>query len=147
MVYFMSFYPILSKVHSGTAILLLSLAIVSVVISVLIAVKPAVDPANAGLVRKANIVGTIELIIALMVTLTGVIAVFSGSWVWSEFWVWLSMVTMVFYTGALIFLTRPARLAVADGGSAVKTGLQVILQIGHVLLLFVAYALMFLKPQ
>ena len=143
----MSFYPILSKVHSGTAILLLSLAIISVVISVLIAVKPAVDPANAGLVRKANIVGTIELVIAGLVTLTGAIAVFTGSSVWSDFWVWLTMVTMVFYIGALTFLTRPARLDVADGGSAIKTGLQVILQIGHVLLLLVAYSLMFLKPQ
>lgn len=133
-------------IHSGTAILLFSLAIISVIISVLIAVKPAVDPANEGMMKKANTVGLIELIVAGIVILTGVIAVFIGNWAWSQSWLWMSLMVMVFYCAALIFVTKPARLDVPKGGSAIKTGLQVILQIGHVLLVIVAFALMLLKP-
>jgi len=133
-------------VHSGAAILLFSLAIISVLIAVLIAVKPAVDPANARLVKKANIVEMIEIIVAVVVAMTGMIAVVTGAWPWSQLWVWLSLVIMVFFIAALIFITRPARMSVAIGGSEVKTGMQVILQMGHVLLLFVTFALMFLKP-
>jgi len=142
----MSSYEILSRVHGGTSILLFSLAIISVLISVLIAVKPAADQANAGLLKKANAIGLIENIVAVILTITGLIAVFMGSWRLSELWLWMSLMIMVFYSLALIFITKPARLAVPIGGSAVKTGLQVILQIGHVLLLFVAFALMVLKP-
>ena len=142
----MSSYDVLYKVHGGTSILLLSLAIISVLIAILIAVKPAADPANEGLVKKANIVGLIENFVVVIVTLTGVIAVFMGTWAWSQSWLWMSLMIVVFYSVALIFITKPARLAVAEGGSAVKTGLQVILQIGHVLLLVVAFALMVLKP-
>ncbi len=142
----MSFSPVLIIVHSGTAILLYSLAIISVIIAVLIAVKPAADPANEGLLRKANAVGLVESIVAVIVTLTGVIAVFMGPWSFSQLWLWLSLMTMVFYSAALLFVTKPARLVVAKGGSAVKCGMQVALQIGHVLLLNVAFGLMLLKP-
>jgi hypothetical protein len=138
--------PALSSVHGGMAILLFSLAIISVVIAVLIAVKPAADPANKRLLKKANTLTLIEFIVAGIVTISGVIAVFTGSSEWSQQWIWLSMTIMVFYTLALVLITKPARLDVAVGGSAVKTGLQVTLQMGHVLLLFVAFALMFLKP-
>jgi len=133
-------------VHSGAAILLFSLAIISVLISVLIAVKPAVDPANSSLVKKANFVGLVELIVVGVVTLTGAIAVFLGSLSWSQSWLWMSLMIMVFYTVALIFVTKPARMSVAKGGSEIKVGMQVILQMGHVLFLFVAFALMLLKP-
>jgi hypothetical protein len=53
---------------------------------------------------------------------------------------------MVFYIAALQWITKPARLAVAKGGSEIKSGMQVVLQMGHVLLLFGAFALMQLKP-
>jgi hypothetical protein len=142
----MSCYLTLSAIHSGMGILLFSLAIVSVVISVLIAVKPAADQAHAGLMKKANVVGLIEFVVAGILALTGVIAVFMGTWEWSELWLWMGLMIMVFYCTALVFVTKPARMAVPKGGSAVKTGLQVVLQMGHVLLLFVAFALMVLKP-
>jgi uncharacterized membrane protein len=136
----------LSMVHSGASILLFSLAIISVVISVLIAVKPAIDSANERLVTKANTVGLIEIIVAGVVILTGLIAMFMGAWPLSQLWLWMSLMVIVFYCVALIYVTKPARMAVAEGGSAIKTGLQVVLQMGHVLLLFVAFALMLLKP-
>jgi hypothetical protein len=58
----------------------------------------------------------------------------------------MSLMVMAFYIVALEWITKPARLTVAEGGSQVKSGLQVVLQMGHVLLLFVAFALMELKP-
>ena len=142
----MSFYPLLGKLHGGASLVLFLLAMTSVVISVLIAVKPAADQANDALRRKANFVGLIELIVAVIITVTGGIAVYLGSWSISDLWLWMSLMIMAFYCFALIFVTKPARMAVSDGGSAVKTGMQVILHIGHVLLIFVAYALMLLKP-
>jgi hypothetical protein len=142
----MSFDPTLSQFHGGAAILLLSLAMISVVISVLIAVKPAADPANITLVKKANFVGMIELIVAVFVALSGLIAMVMGSLPLSQLWLWLSLMVMVFYIAALVWVTKPARLVVAEGGSAVKSGMQVILQIGHVLLVFVAFTLMVIKP-
>ncbi len=142
----MSSYRILSMTHGAAAILLLSLATISVLIAVMIAVKPAADQAHKGLVRKANFVGLTEMIVAVIVTLTGLIAMFMGSWSLSQSWLWMSLMIMAFYIVALEWITKPARLAVAEGGSQVKSGLQVVLQMGHVLLLFVAYALMELKP-
>jgi hypothetical protein len=142
----MSFDPTLSQFHGGAAILLLLLAMISVVISVLIAVKPAADPANITLVKKANFVGMIELIVAVFVALSGLIAMVMGSLPLSQLWLWLSLMVMVFYIAALVWVTKPARLVVAEGGSAVKSGMQVILQIGHVLLVFVAFTLMVIKP-
>jgi hypothetical protein len=142
----MNFDPTLSLAHSGAGLLLLALAMISVVISVLIAVKPAIDPANIALVKKANFIGMIEVIVAVIVTLTGLIAMFMGSLPLSHLWIWLSLLVMIFYIAALIWVTKPSRLVVAEGGSAVKSGMQVILQIGHVLLVFVALTLMVLKP-
>ena len=143
----MSFYRILSLSHAAAAILLLALAIISVAIAVLMAVKPAADQAHEGLVKRANFVGLIEITVAVIVTLTGAIAVFMGSWSFSQSWLWMSLMIMVFYIVALERITKPARLAVAEGGSEVKSGMQVVLQMGHILLLFVAFALMELKPQ
>jgi len=139
-------YYILNMVHGGSAILLLSLAVISVIISVLIAVKPAADSTNEGLIKKANTVGLIEFIVAGIVILTGVVAVFMGSRPWSQLWLWISLMIMVFYIVALQTMTKPARLAVAEGGSAVKVGLQVVLQVAHVLLLLVAFAFTMFKP-
>ena len=143
----MSFYRTLSMVHGGAALLLFSLAIISVLIAVLIAVKPAADQANQRLVKKANTVWLIENIIAAIVTLSGVLAMFLGSWSLSQLWLWMSLLIMVSYSVALVYITKPARQAVAQGGSEVKTGMQVVLQVAHVLLLLVAFALMLLKPS
>ncbi len=142
----MSIDPTLSLFHSGVGFLLLALAIISVVIAVFIAVKPAVDPENSALVRAANILGAIELTAAVVVTITGVTAAFMGSIPLSELWLWLSLSSMIFYIVANVWVTRPARMAVAVGGSAVKTGMQVILQIGHVLLVSVTLILMIIQP-
>jgi hypothetical protein len=54
---------------------------------------------------------------------------------------------MAFYAMALPFITKPARLAVAKGSSQIKAGMQVILQIGHALLLIVAFALKYIGPM
>ena len=54
---------------------------------------------------------------------------------------------MAFYSAALMFVTKPARLVVAKDGSAIKAGMQIILQTGHFLLVVVAYFLMLLKPH
>jgi hypothetical protein len=69
-----------------------------------------------------------------------------GSWPWSQFWLWSSLRVVVFYSVALEYITKPARLAVAEGGSEGKVGLQVGLQVAHVLLLLVAFASMVVKP-
>jgi hypothetical protein len=135
-----------SMIHGGGGILLFALAILSVVIAVLIAVKPAVDQAHSTLVKRANVVSMIEIIVAMVVTLTGLLAMFAGGWSLSELWLWLSLVIMVFYMSALTWVTKPARMAVATGGSQVKSGMQVVLQMAHVLWLFGAFALMELRP-
>ena len=132
--------------HIGASLLLFLLAMISVAFSVLIAVKPAADPANSVLLRKANIAGLVESIVAGVVLFSGLIAVFMGPSSLSYPWVWMSLMIMVFYIVALVFVTKPARLVVARHGSAVKTGMQVILQIGHVLLILVGFSLMLLKP-
>jgi hypothetical protein len=142
----MSFHSILNIAHGSSALLLLALAIISVLIAVLIAVKPAVDPANERLLARANLVGRIEIIVGLCVTLTGLVAMSIGAWPITQLWLWLSLTIMVFYIAALQWITKPARLAVAKGGSEIKSGMQVVLQMGHVLLLFGAFALMQLKP-
>jgi hypothetical protein len=142
----MDFYQLLSVVHGWSAILLFALAMMSVAISVLIAVKPAVDPANSALLKKANIVSITESSVAGTVTLTGLVVMMMGPWKLSELWLWLSLVIMLFYSVALVRITKPARLSVAAGGSEIKSGMQVILQMGHILLLFVAFAMMLLKP-
>lgn len=142
----MSFDQVLNMAHGGAAILLLSLALISILIAVLIAMVPAADPANENLVRRANTAGLIQNIVVGIVTLTGVVAVFMGSWPFSQFWLWSSLVAMAFYSVALQFITKPARMAVAEGGSEGKVGLQVALQVGHVLLLMVVFASMLVKP-
>ena len=142
----MDFDSALVLAHSSAGLSLLALAITSVVIAVLIAVKPAVDPANIVLVKTANVVSLFEVLVALTVTLTGLIAMYIGSLPVCQLWLWLSLVVMAFYIVALIWVTKPARMSVAEGGSEVKSGMQVVLQVGHVLLLLPAYALMILKP-
>jgi len=142
----MSFPITLSTVHAGSAILLLFLAHVSVGMAVWIAVKAAADPANVKIVNMANKVGFVENAVAGILTLSGLIIAIQGPWSLSEMWLWMSLVIMVFYMVALVRVTKPARMAVAKSGSEIKSGMQCILQIGHVLLLIVAFMLMLIKP-
>jgi hypothetical protein len=141
-----SFYEMLTMTHSAVSILFLALAMLSVAIAVMIAVKPAEDPANQGLVKKANIVSYIEISVAGLVALTGLTAMILGGWPLSQMWLWLSLVIMLFYSTILKRVTKPARMVVSEGGSEIKSGMQVILHICHMLLIIVAYALMLLKP-
>ncbi|MBW2269422.1 MAG: hypothetical protein JRH16_12675 [Deltaproteobacteria bacterium] len=143
----MDFYQIVNLAHAGAAILLLALALSSIALAVLIAVKPAVDSANAALVKRANTAGLIQHIVVGIVALTGVTAAFMGSWSFSQFWLWSSLVVVAFYSVALEYITKPARMAVAEGGSEGKVGLQVGLQVAHVLLLLVTFAAMLVKPE
>ena len=143
----MSLHPVLSMVHASGAVLLISLALLSVLLAVLIAVKPATDQTHTGLMKKANTVGSIEHAMLGFVALTGVIAVFTGSWSFSQLWVMMGVIIVTVYSGALIFLTKPSRLVVMKGGSALKVGMQVTLHIGHLLLLIVAFTYMLLKPM
>jgi hypothetical protein len=142
----MSVSGVVSIAHTCAALLLFGLAVTSILLAVLIAVKPAADSANAGLVKRANSVGLIEHFVLGFVALTGVIAVFMGPWSFSEFWLWSSLVVVVFYGLALIFITKPARQIVSDGGNEVSVGMQVNLQTAHVLLLLVVFASMLIKP-
>lgn len=142
----MSFYQIVTMSHTGTAILLLTLALISVLLAVMIAVKPAADSANAKLLSRANSVGLIETIAAGFVTLTGIIAMFMADWPLSELWLWLSLLIMIFYMTMLKRVTKPKRQIVSVGGSEIKSGMQVVLHIGHFLLLLVTYSMMLLKP-
>ncbi len=143
----MDLYTILIMVHSGSAIFLLTLSTISVSIAVLIAVKPAVDHANMELVKKANVVGLLENIFAGIVTATGLTVMFMGDWQFSDLWMWMSLMIIVFYSVALVVITKPARLRVAEGSSEVKTGLQVVLEIGHIMLLMIAFSLMMFRPM
>ncbi len=136
----------LTMVHAGVAILLFLLALLSVLFAVLTAVKPGVDQANERLVKKANTIGLIENIVAGIVTLTGVIAMFIGPWPLSQLWLWMSLLIMAFYSVTLVYITKPTRRAVAEGGSEIKTGMQVLLHVAYLLLIFVAFALMVFKP-
>ncbi len=142
----MEFYSTFGMVHAGAAILLFLLAILSVSTAVLIAVKPGVDQANEKLVKKANTIGIIENIVAGIVTLTGVIAMIVGPWSLSQLWLWMSLLSMVFYSVTLIFVTKPARLAVAKGGSEIKVGMQVLLHMVYFLLIWIGFFIMVLKP-
>ena len=110
------------------------------------AVKPGADKANARLVKLGNAIGLIENIVAAIVTLTGLIAVYMGSWPLSALWVWMSLLIMVFYSTTAVAITKPARQAVAVGSSAIKVGMQVLLHVGYFLLLLVGFVLAWFKP-
>ncbi|HJP37412.1 MAG TPA: hypothetical protein QF901_15655, partial [Gammaproteobacteria bacterium] len=129
-----------------TAMLLVLLAMSTLLLSILIAVKPAADHANESLTKKANTVGLVENIVVGVVALTGVVMVFSGSWSFSQLWLWMSVLIVVSYSAAMLLITAPARSVIAEGSNAVKVGMQVTLHIGHLLLLIVAFAFMVLKP-
>lgn len=142
----MDIYTILIETHIGFAIVLFSLAIISVSIAVLSAVNPGADQANKKLVARANKVGFIENIFVALVTLTGVIAIYLGSFSFSELWLWMSLMIMVFYSLMLVLVTKPARSVVATNGSTIKAGMQVLFHVAHILLLILAVAFMLIRP-
>jgi len=142
----MDFYQILITTHIGVGILLFLAALASVSVAVVSAVHPANDEYNLVLVEHGNTVGLIENIIACMVMLTGLAAVFLGSFSLSDLWLWMCLSIIVFYSLMLVFITKPARLRVASGGSATKTGMQVLFHVAHILLIIVSFAFMLLKP-
>ena len=142
----MSFYEALIRAHIVSGMLLFALALTSVSLAVMIAVKPAEDPANLKLLTRANFVGWIEISTAGIASLTGIIAMFLGSWPLTEMWLWLSLVIMLFYMSALKRVTKPSRQVVAVGGSQIKSGMQVVMHVCHMLLIIVAWSLMLLKP-
>ncbi len=142
----MSFYPTLSMVHTIAGISLFALALISIAFSILIAIKPAAQSADQGLVKRANMVGLVEFMTVGIIIVTGVAAAFMKSLPFSQTWLWMGLMIMVFYAAALQFVTKPARRNVPEGGTAVKVGMQVALQVAHVLLLIVAFAVMKLKP-
>ena len=88
-----------------------------------------------------------ENIFAGIVTATGLTVMFMGDWQFSDLWMWMSLMIIVFYSVALVVITKPARLRVAEGSSEVKTGLQVVLEIGHIMLLMIAFSLMMFRPM
>ncbi len=142
----MEFDSLFHMAHVGLGIVLFALSLISVSIAVISAVNPDADQANKRLVERANRVGLIENTFAVLVILAGLMTVFTGSYSLGELWLWLSLVIMVFYCLMMVFVTKPARLVVADGGSAIKAGMQVLLQVAHVLLILVVYSLMLIKP-
>ncbi len=130
---------LIAKAHGGMGMLLLLLAITSLGM----AVKAIISAPNEGNMKIANITGLLETITAGIVTLTGIIAIFTSPWPQSQLWIWIGLVIMVAYSIFLKRLTKPARLATAEGSSASKwAGLQVV----HVVLVITAFALMRLKP-
>ena len=142
----MSVEGVLGVVHTCAGILLFFMALASVTLAVLIAVRPGVDNANEELRTRANNLSRVENAVLGFVVLTGIIAALMGPWSFSEFWLWSSLVAAAFYSFALVFVTKPARMAVAEGGSEGKVGMQVNLQVVHTLLLLVVLASMLIKP-
>jgi len=143
----MDSHHLVYMLHVGVALLLFTFAMLSVVIAVLIAVKPGIDHANVALVKKANVVAIVENVIVGLVILTGVIAMLMGSWPLSQHWLWMSLLIMAFYSLSLVFIVKPARMAVGIGSSATKVGMQVLYQMTHLLMIMVSFAFMFLKPS
>lgn len=136
----------LMLVHISAVILLFLLALISIFISVYTAAKPDVDQTNKWLLNIANTIWLIENIVAGIVTLTGLIAMYVGSWSLSQPWLWLSLLIMVFYSLTLFYITKPVRLAPAEGGSAFKVGMQVLLRFIYLLLIAFTSVLMLFKP-
>jgi hypothetical protein len=136
----------LIMVHTSAVILLTSFAVISILYTVLTAVKPGIDQANEWLVKIAHAIWVIENIAVGIVILTGLIAMYIGSWPLSKVWVWMSLLIMVFYSVTLIYVAKPERQALAKGGSGGKVIMQVLLHFGYVLLIAFAFSLMMFKP-
>jgi hypothetical protein len=135
----MEFYPILVKAHGGMAMLVFLLA----GLSLLVALFATLAKANGGVLKAGNITGLLETICAGIVTLTGIVVTAIGPLPLGQAWIWIGLVIMVIYSILLKRLTKPARLAVADGGGAAKwAGFQLV----HVVLLVIGFALMKMKP-
>ena len=134
----MNIQLILAKAHGGFAMLLTLLALVSLAF----ALKSYATKQN-GVNKPANITALIETIAAGLVTLTGLVLIFVSPWPLSQLWIWIDLVLAVFYSIALKRLTKPARLAAAEGETSCK---WLAFQTVQLVIVLVAYALMKLKP-
>ena len=143
----MSLHPILSMTHVSAGMLLALLAVLSVVLSAWIVVKTFTGHAEEAPMEQAKLVARFEHVIVGFVVLSGVIAIFTGSWSFSEQWLWMSLIIMAIYSGAMIFLTNPSNLVIVEGETAVRMGMQLIFRFLHILLLMIIFAYMFLKPS
>lgn len=143
----MDLYNVVGMAHAGMGVLLFTLALFSISVAVISAVRPATDQANEKFVRWGNKLGTIECVIAIMIGLSGLVILnMDDAFSIDQLWIWMSLVIVTFYCLMLIYITKPARETVSSGGSAIKTGMQVLLQTAHVLLIIVAFSFMLLKP-
>jgi uncharacterized membrane protein len=142
----MNAYRVLMIAHAWVGALLFLLVISSIATAVHIAVKPDDDRANARLLNRANTIGLIENVVAVLLTLTGVTVMLMGNWPLSQAWLWMSLAIMLFYSTTVFAITKRPRMALAEGGTAVKAGMQVLLHVTYLLLLLVGLVLMWVKP-
>jgi hypothetical protein len=136
----------LVDIHVGSVILLFCLALLAIFFAVWKAAKAGVDRTNEWLVQIALAIWLAENVVALIVILTGLAALYVGSMSLSLVWAWMSLLIMVFYSVTLLFMLKPARPALAEGGNPIKVAMQVLLHFVYLLLIAFAFALMLLKP-
>ena len=129
---------IFAKAHGGMAMLLMVCALLSLVLAL-----KTVFTANNRSAKISHISGLVETIMAGIVTLTGVVCLFTGPWPLTQLWMWIGLVIMVAYSIMMARVTKPARLAADDATAAKKWAMMQVLQL---ILLIVGFALMKLKP-
>ena len=132
--------------HISSVLVLFLLALLSITFAVLTAVKTSVDETNERLYKISIAIWMVEILSAVLVSISGLIAMYMGDWPFSRFWVWASLLTMVFYAVSLYFVTKPPIQSLAGGGNAVKLGIQVFMHFGYMLLIAFLFALMLFKP-
>ncbi|NRB36921.1 MAG: hypothetical protein HRU20_00470 [Pseudomonadales bacterium] len=130
---------IFAKAHGGIAMLLFLLALISLAL----AIKTLASGGNQSLNKMAHIAGLVETIMAGLLTLSGIACLFVTPWPLSQIWIWLGLVLVVLYSIFMKRLTKPARLAAAEGEPALKwLGFQSL----HLVLLIAGFGLMQAKP-
>lgn len=143
----MDSFRVATIAHLGLAFLLLGLSFASLWTVVLTAVKPGLDRANVRLTNRANVLGWMETIVAVLATLTGLWAMVLSDRPLAETWLWASLAVMVFYSASLLPITKPPRMRLAAGDSTTgRVGMQVLLHVAYMLLLLFTFALMLVKP-
>jgi hypothetical protein len=143
----MDSFRISTITHLTFAFLLLALSIASVLTVIQIAVKPGPDRGNLRMLNRANALGWMETIVAVLATLTGLWVMVASGRPLSETWLWASLAVMVFYSASLLPITKPPRMRLAEGGTTGRVGMQVLLHVAYMLLLLFTFALMLVKPR
>ena len=126
---------IVAKAHGGFALLLFLLAITSLAM----ALKAAAAGSHQSFEKMAHITGLLETIFAGLVTLSGLIALYTTAWPLNQIWIWVGLFMAIAYSILLKRATKPARLEGNTLQWAMMQSIQVILVIS-------AYTLMRLKP-